>query len=105
MEQRDIKLIIDLLQENRSDIKHILITQTKMQCDVCRNADDLQEHMRRTELLETNQDQFEKRITALEEPGKIKRYLINKYTTAIAAIGALLGVIFYFLRIFWQSAN
>ena len=58
--------------------------------------DNLQEHMRRTELLEQLHKDSQDRISVLEEPVKAKRYIkelifeISKFTgAAIAIISAL----------------
>lgn len=85
-----IGILLDLVKENRLDLKEnkeklndINIVLNNLNTNVDKNTTDLAEHMRRTKLLEG-------RVDSLEEPGKAKNFLWNKYskTCALLIVGS-----------------
>lgn len=79
----------DQMQEDISEIKDSMIEMT---FDVRRNADDLEIHMRRTDLAEKRLEKIEDRFTT--------DYLLKLILSAAGAIGAVSGAIFGVIKLF-----
>ena len=85
-----------LLETIASDVVSIKVTQAEMKKDVERNADDLKEHMRRTDVLEKLHEENQNRISKLEEPSKA----ISIITGWIITVGSLVGAIYGILKLY-----
>ena len=91
------ELMLELLKEVRSDQKEHSNILIKMQVDVKKNKDDLEEHMAQTravrELVLVHKEEFDARIEKLEEPRKafslLKKYIIGLGAVATAALAIL----------------
>lgn len=106
-------MIYDLVKEIKDDQKEITVKlQEQSEClirmenDVRRNADDLKEHMRRTELLEklheknaTKISEVEKKVEEIQEPTKIKKLLISKVLKTAGLITAVSGAVLAVLKV------
>jgi hypothetical protein len=110
----DIKIILDLVKDIREESKEVrselkginsaLTSQAldivkiqsnvgQIQSDISRNTDDLCLHMKRTKILEENQEQHRFRIEKLEEPGKLKKILWTKFTNKSKVVITILTII------------
>jgi hypothetical protein len=96
MEKED--LIINLLKDSREDIKEIRediseihTSQIETSHDVKRNADDLSEHMRRTDL-------NEKRIESIEDKLTVG-YLLKLVVVATGGVGTITGTVYGIMKI------
>lgn len=83
------EIIIELLKEVREEQKDQSKSLTKLEVDVARNADDLKDHMRRTDILEGLHLSNQTRIETLEEPTKVRKYIIKR----VLIIGSIAGAI------------
>ena len=96
----NIELLYELLKEVRQEQKEhskLLVEQSvhlvKLESGVERNSIGLEEHMRRTEILENIYKNHENRIGTLEVPSRFLRWLSNRYFKLISAATAIIGLI------------
>ena len=85
----DNKIMLDLLKEVRDEQKEQGKSLVQMQTDTARNADSLEEHMRRTDALELLHKDNEERIEALEVPGQTRAQIIKW----VKIVGIIAGTI------------
>ena len=96
----NLKIIYDLLTEVRKDQKaqgKELASQSKclakLEMHVAKNTADLTEHKEGVVGNRTLIADAVARIEKLEEPGKIKSFIYNKYVKVIGLVSISLGVI------------
>lgn len=71
-------------------------TLARLEVNVERNSDDLAHHIARTDLLEEqvelNKKSLESRISILEEPGLVSKFLSNKIVKISGITAAVYGI-------------
>lgn len=91
------ELVLETLKEIRSDVKEIREAQIAQGFDIKENKENLIEHMKRTELLES-------RVEILEEKEIGKKYLMKvaanagKITTLITGATGIIYAVIRFLK-------
>ena len=90
-------ILVELLQEVRADQKSHSETLTRVEYDVKRNTDDLEEHMEQTRsvklLVLAHREEYTQRLNELEEPSKVF-VILKKYAIGLGALaGAIAAII------------
>ena len=85
-----LDIIIDLIKENRVELKNIREVQIEQHAQITRNADDLEEHIRRTNLLETKVDHLEAPLITARTIVKWSG-MIGTIAGSIYGVGRLFG--------------
>lgn len=92
--------LVDIVKEIHSDVQGVRDTQIRQSVILERNTDSLEEHMRRTNLLETalndHKNLVNDRLAQVELPSKA----IKLVFTWIVKLGALAGVIWTSIQIY-----
>lgn len=94
-----LDILVELVHEVRSDLKDIKETQVRQGVDLSRNTDSLEEHIRRTNLLEDDLqlhvETDNKRFEKLEAPQRAKKMIIDW----LMKMGAGIGIFWSILQI------
>lgn len=88
-----VKEVREDLKELRSDVKDIKESQMRQGSDIRRNADSLEEHMRRTHLLEESVQVQTGRIDELETPNKLRKQLFDWFIKIGLGASGAIGII------------
>lgn len=92
------EIILDLLKEVRMEQKDHSKSLNNMEKDICRNADDLKDHMKRTDILEKLHKDNQDRIRVLEKPSIARMYIVKSFlvigsvASAIIVIAKVIGL-------------
>lgn len=94
-----IDILVDLVQEVRSDVRDMKDTQIKQSIDIERNTESLEEHIRRTNLLEEGLKSHIQvdnvRFDKLEAPARAKKLIVDW----LLKMGTGVGIFYSFLQI------
>lgn len=82
MEESRLEIKLDRIVEDQSEIK---ITLARLTSSVEQNTKDVAEHIARTEILEG-------RVDILEEPRRVRKYLIKVLLVLGSIAGAILAI-------------
>ncbi len=102
----DSQIVYDLLKEIRQEQKEQRIEQkeqnkqlVKLSAIIEKNTDDIKDHIKRTEILESIYQKHEEKIIKLEEPQKFKKWLFNKWSKYLGILVALSALMVGILKI------
>lgn len=87
------KIVYDLVKEVREEQREIRNDINDIKHTLAVNTNSLQEHMRRTEVLEGLYYNHQSRISELEEPKKIREAILKRYIKVAGVITATLTVL------------
>lgn len=88
----DFNILIDLVKETRDDVKDMKEVQMRQESDIRRNTDSLEEHMRRTDLLEKSVEIQKTRIDELEAPNKALKMIFDWFVKVGIGASTMWGI-------------
>lgn len=101
----DLNHLFELMQEIREEQKEqgktltkLEVTFAKMEGSVEKNTEDLEYHIKRTDILEELHRDNAKRIERLEQPLSVSE-LLKKTVTIAAGIGVIASLIYTIMKI------